>query len=100
MISWPNKLVTNETVSGIKLTYTVNVDSTAAVKLSPSAGTRLIMIYNESTTDKAYIGPSGVTTTTGIPIYPEGIVVIPIQGDPGIYLIADAALTLRVLEAE
>jgi hypothetical protein len=50
-----------------------------------------ILIYNRSTTVTVYFGPTGVTTSTGIPISPGELATLNVGPAINVYLIAGTA---------
>ena len=69
----------------------------AKVGASRLAGREYVRVFNNSA-GTIYFGPSGVTTSSGEPLYKSQWVSIPL-GDVGIYLIAASSLTdIRIQE--
>lgn len=85
---------------------TINQSGTVSVSTSEVeikvGGTRearrqLVLISHGSNTT-LYVGPTGVTTSTGIPVFKDQIVSLPV-GDTAIYAISSGGThTLRVWE--
>lgn len=75
-----------------------NSASEAKVGASRLAGRQSLLVYN-GTNVNIYYGPSGVTTTNGIPIFPQQQLTLSI-GNLGVYLIAAAAGPYTVIVHE
>jgi hypothetical protein len=79
---------------------TINVSTIqieAKVGANRLAGREYVRVFNNSA-GTIYFGPSGVTISTGEPLYKSQWVSIPL-GDVGIYLIAATSLTdIRIQE--
>lgn len=72
----------------------VTVGTTEVIAKSSTnnlAGRQELLIYNLETNDTIYFGPSGVTTSTGIPIQPGEVANFPFGDEINLYLIADTA---------
>lgn len=63
----------------------------AANGTSNSSDRQNILLYNRSTTVTVYFGPTGVTTSTGIPVPPQAMVTINVGPGVDMYLIAGSA---------
>lgn len=70
----------------------------AAVGVSNLTSRQELLIYNKSNTT-IYFGPTGVTTATGIPIEPTGVLNLPFGQNINVYLIsATPSLTVIIQE--
>jgi hypothetical protein len=65
---------------------------------SPLTNRAYIVIYNPDTSVTVYLGPSGVTTSTGLPVPPQTYIALPI-GSAAIYAVCGtASKTVNILE--
>lgn len=62
----------------------------AKVGASKQVGRELLIIYNKSN-NTIYYGPSGVTTSTGIPIFKNSTLMLSVGENTALFLIAGSA---------
>lgn len=81
-------LANDSYLSGIVTVGTTAVE--AKVGGSALSGREILVIYNNSNST-IYYGPSGVTTSTGVPLQKNQFVSMPVGNGIGVFLIAGSA---------
>lgn len=85
-------------------TLQTSFDGASAVQItsgSPDVGRRYVLITNTDQFNQAYIGASGVTAATGMPIQPGAPpLFLPLGQELALYGIADAGKTVSVAVLE
>ena len=74
-------------LSGAQTVTTSEVE--AKVGSSAASGRQFVSIFNNGSSE-IYFGPSGVTTSTGEPLYKKQRVVIPATEDIQVFMICDS----------
>lgn len=83
----------SDVVNEAYVTGTVTVGTTqveAKVGGSPLAGREILVIHNSSNST-IYYGPTGVTTSTGAPLFKDQVASVPIGVNLSVFLIAGSA---------
>ena len=89
----------NANITGPTSNRQVTLNSAAAVEITPTAGVNEMHIFNGLSVTVRY-GGSGVTTSTGGKIFPEGTFAIKVNSNTSIYLIPESggAASIDIVE--
>lgn len=91
MSTYSNTFV--DVINADYITTSITVGTTAVhakVGASNLLGRQELHLYNRSA-NRIFIGPSGVTTTTGIPLEPDEVISLQYGDKIDVYLIAESA---------